>query len=228
MRALAVRQYVDAAIRFAPGRAGSEGSPIRVARTLLTCRIAAEVLNELGVPEESQSDYRFVNVHNPRCPLRFDGAERRWSCATALDDHPVWGINWAGAVLICEHLGGRLPSAAEWECIASNNEQTRTYPWGNDEPTHQRANYDEHYGATTAVARFPPSELGLYDLAGNLGEWCRDYSDNGVGAPFERIVKGGAWSKDARYLAIRVSRAKWERLGTTTIGLRPVWDDALR
>jgi formylglycine-generating enzyme required for sulfatase activity len=228
MRALAVRQYVEAAIRFSPSRVRGEGHAIRVPRTLLTCRIAAEILNELGVPEESQTVYRFVNVHNPRCPLGFDQVECRWSCAPGLEDHPVWGINWAGAVLICEHLGGRLPSAAEWECIASNNEPTRTYPWGNDEPTHRRANYDEHYGATTAVASFPPSELGLYDLAGNLGEWCRDRGDHGAGAPFERIVKGGAWSKDARYLAISVSRAKWARLGTTTIGLRPVWDDASR
>ena len=228
MRALAVRQYVETAIRFAPSRVCGEGNTIRVARTLLTCRMAAEVLNELGLPEESQSAYRFVNVHNPRCPLGFDRVECRWSCAPALEDHPVWGINWAGAALICEHLGGRLPSAAEWECIASNNEPTRVYPWGNDEPTHRRANYDEHYGATTAVASFPPSELGLYDLAGNLGEWCRDCGDNGASASFERIVKGGAWSKDGRYLAIGVSRAKWERLGTTTIGLRPVWDDASR
>ncbi|HKX43832.1 MAG TPA: SUMF1/EgtB/PvdO family nonheme iron enzyme [Burkholderiaceae bacterium] len=221
-----VRQYLDAAVRFSPSR--GDGGAIRVARTLLTCRVAAEVLNELGVPQESETAYRYVNVHNPRCPLSFDAVEGRWSCTPALDDHPVWGINWAGAVLISEHLGGRLPSAEEWECIASNNEPTRTYPWGDDEPTPLRANYDEHYGATTAVASFPASELGLYDLAGNLCEWCRDSSDNGAGAPFEHIVKGGAWSKGARFLAIRTSRAKWGRLGTTTIGLRPVWDDAAR
>jgi hypothetical protein len=40
------------------------------------------------------------------------------------------------------------------------------------------------------------------------------------------VVKGGAWSKDARFLQIAVSRGKWERLGTTTIGFRPVWEDA--
>jgi hypothetical protein len=41
----------------------------------------------------------------------------------------------------------------------------------------------------------------------------------------ERLVKGGAWSKDARHLAIAASRGKWARIGTTTIGVRPVWDD---
>ena len=220
-----VRQYVETAVRFAPGGGGLRS--IRVARTLLTCRVAAEVLNALGVPEESETSYRYINVHNPRCPLRFDPVESRWSCVSGLEQHPVWGINWAGAALLCEHLGARLPSVEEWECIASNNDPTQPYPWGHDEPTPRHANYDEHYGAPTAVASFPASELGLYDLAGNLGEWCRDRG-HGAGGPFERIVKGGAWSKDARFLAIDVSRAKWARLGTTTIGLRPVWDDAVR
>jgi hypothetical protein len=41
----------------------------------------------------------------------------------------------------------------------------------------------------------------------------------------ERVVKGGAWSKDAHHLLIRARRCKWARLGTTTIGFRPVWDD---
>lgn len=228
MRSRVIRQYVEEAVHFAPARTRHGGSnPIRGARTLLTCRVAVEVLNELGVPEESETAYRFVNVHNPRCPLSFDQVERQWSCSPFVEDHPVWGINWAGAVLVAEYLGGRLPSAAQWECMASNNEPTRIYPWGNAEPTHLLANYDEHYGATTPVGSFPASELGLYDLAGNLGEWCSDRygAGNGPGASFERVVKGGAWSKGAHYLAIAVSRGKWERLGTTTIGLRPVWDD---
>jgi formylglycine-generating enzyme required for sulfatase activity len=227
MKDIAIRRYVEEAVRFAPARVRDVGAlPIRVARTLLTCRVAAEVLNELRMPEESETAYRYINVHNPRCPLSFDRVQRRWACVPALEDHPVWGINWAGATLVCEHLGGRLPLAAEWESLASNNEPARAYPWGDAAPTHLLANYDEHYGGTSPVGSFPPSEIGLYDLAGNLGEWCHDrHGPGGRGTSFERIVKGGAWSKDARFLAIAVSRGKWERLGTTTIGLRPVWDD---
>lgn len=229
MSGAAVRQYVDEAVGFTPALAGHGAAPrrIRVARTPLTCRIAAQVLSELGLPEEAESSYRFVNVHNPRCPLSFDRAQGRWTCAEPLEDHPVWGINWAGAVLVCSHLGARLPTQAEWECFASGNDPARRYPWGNAEPSHALANYDEHYGATTPVGRFPASALGLLDLAGNVGEWCQDHppADAAGRAAFERVVKGGAWSKDARYLAIGASRSKWARLGTTTIGFRPVWDD---
>lgn len=228
MTAAAVQQYVDEAVRFVPDpRRVEQARALRIARTLLSCRTAVALLNELGLLEDSDTSYRFVNVHNPRCPLKFDRPARRWHCDPTLDQHPAWGLSWAGATLLCERLGARLPTAAEWECLASNNDPQRVYPWGNDEPSPQRANYDEHYGGTTEVERFPPTELGLHDVAGNLGEWCQDRPAPEAGRPgaFERVVKGGAWSKDARYLRIGASRGKWARLGTTTIGLRPVWED---
>lgn len=218
-----IEQYLDEAIRFVPATRGA-ARPIRVGRTLVTCRIAVAVLNEVGVPEESEPAYRYINVHNPRCPLSFDGAEGLWRCRSALDDHPVWGVNWAAAQLICRHLGGRLPRVPEWECFASSNDPARVYPWGDAAPTYVLANYDEHYGGTSVVGSFPPTDIGLYDVAGNLGEWCEDVFDAGA-PPYERVVKGGAWSKDARHLEIAASRGKWARIGTTTIGVRPVWDD---
>ena len=228
MRHEVIERYLDSAVRFtAASSDGRDAKPIRVASTLATCELAVAVLNELELPEESETAYHAVNVHNPRCPLSFDRAAGEWTCTAGLENHPVWGINWTGVVLICAQLGARLPLAAEWECFASNNQPARIYPWGDADPTIMLANYDEHYGGTTPVGTFPPSELGLYDLAGNLGEWCHDHFSLAVGrsTSFERVVKGGAWSKDARFLQIAVSRGKWERLGTTTIGFRPVWDD---
>jgi formylglycine-generating enzyme required for sulfatase activity len=206
---------------------GGRSRPIRVAQSLVTCGMAARVLNQIGLPPEPRSAYRYVNVHNPRCPLLFSAEQNAWACAPAFENHPVWGINWAGASLICQHLGGRLPTAHEWESFASNNDPTRTYPWGDAAPTHLMANFGEHFGGTSSVCSFPASELGLYDLAGNVSEWCRDHFETPGGRPTscERVAKGGAWSKDARYLEIATSRGKWERLGTTTIGFRPVWDD---
>jgi len=201
---------------------------IRVARTLLTCAMAVQVLNEIRLPSESETAYRYINVHNPRCPLFYEFADEAWACHPGLERHPVWGINWAGAALICRHLGARLPTRFEWESFASNNDPERTYPWGDAAPTFQLANFGEHFGGTSVVSSFPASDLGLYDLAGNLSEWCSDRFETADGrtAACERVVKGGAWSKDASHLEIATSRGKWERLGTTTIGFRPVWDDS--
>jgi formylglycine-generating enzyme required for sulfatase activity len=220
----ATEHYLDTAVRFVPRSAAGADRfpPLRVATTLLTCKLAALLLNVLRLPAESGTTYRYVNVHNPRCPLVFGADTGRWTCLPAHDDHPVWCINWAGAQLLCRQLGARLPTAREWELFASNNVADRPYPWGDAEPDKTLANYDEHYGGTTRVGSLPPNELGLYDLAGNLGEWCED---RGAIGGFERVVKGGAWSKDASHLSIAAWRGKWARLGTTTIGVRPVWED---
>jgi len=218
-----IERYRAEAVPFRPDARRVTGArPLRVARTLLGCGLAAQVLNQVGLPEEAESSYRFINVHNPRCPLVYERAAGRWACVPGFEAHPLWSVSWAGAALICEQLGARLPQAAEWECAAGNNEAARVYPWGDGEPEPGLANYDEHYGGTTPVGQFAPNELGLYDLAGNLSEWCLDRPANSA---YERVVKGGAWSKPARFLAIAASRGKWERLGTTTIGVRPVWED---
>jgi formylglycine-generating enzyme required for sulfatase activity len=218
-----VERYLDDAVRFS----SRQGRSIRVAHTLVTCATAAAVLNELGVPAELEAAYRYVNVYNPACPLVFNKLQQRWTCELALAQHPVWGINWAGAVLICQHMGGRVPFESEWECFASNDQPSRIYPWGDAPPTPVLANFGEYFGGTSRVCSFPPSDLGLYDLAGNLCEWCNDFyrPAGGQRSSFERVVKGGAWSKDERHLKVAASRGKWERLGTTTIGFRPVWDD---
>jgi formylglycine-generating enzyme required for sulfatase activity len=228
-----LQRYIDDAIRFQPRPPGPlaqpAAPPIRVAATLLTCGTAVAVFNGIGIPAEPESAYRHVNVHNPRCPLYFDRASGRWACVPGFETHPAWGINWAGARLVCQHLGARLPTEREWTCFASNNDPARIYPWGDAEPTAERANFGELIGGTSSVGSFPPSEIGLYDLAGNLSEWCEDVHPlpdaDGDAKSFERVVKGGAWSKDAHHLRIATRRGKWERLGTTTIGIRPVWDD---
>lgn len=229
----ALQRYRDEAVPFQPRALDVARPPpvIRVAATLLTCATAVAILNHAQAPAEPDSTYRYLNVHNPRCPLLFDPTLAIWSCAAGLESHPAWGFNWAGVHLLCAHLGARLPREHEWISFASNNDPSRIYPWGNAEPDPQRANFAEHIGGTSAVRRFAPNELGLYDLAGNLGEWCEDVFDTASVDPdaparaFERVVKGGAWSKDARHLKVASRRGKWERLGTTTIGVRPVWDD---
>lgn len=219
-----IRRFVDEAVpcrlEAGPGRPVRR---LRVARTLLTAEAAAALLTQIGLPPEPASSYRYVNVHNPRSALRHDRHRGGWAPVPGLEQHPAWGLNWMAATLLCEHLGARLPRADEWERFAAGGRLGAAYPWGDDEPTPERANYDEHYAGTTAVGRFGPNALGLYDLAGNLAEWCLDAPPGGPAC--ERIAKGGAWSKGAVLLRIGASRSKWARLGTTTIGLRPVWDD---
>jgi formylglycine-generating enzyme required for sulfatase activity/predicted Ser/Thr protein kinase len=134
---------------------------------------------------------------------------------------PVEQVSWTDAVEFCEKLSRktsrtyRLPSEAEWEYACRAGSKT-LYTFG-ETINPSVVNYDGNapYGEaekglfrqqTTPVASFPPNLFGLYDMHGNLWEWCLDeWNDNYNGAPTdggargniisreERLLRGGSW-----------------------------------
>jgi formylglycine-generating enzyme required for sulfatase activity len=120
------------------------------------------------------------------------------------DDQPVVYVSWEDAVNYCKWLSEktgqnyRLPTEAEWEYAAGGG--ARKYPWGNDEPTPERANYAESkIGKTTPVGSYPlgMTPEGLFDMAGNVWEWCDDWYDE---EKKYRVVRGGAFLVLSVYL----------------------------
>ncbi|NEQ53972.1 MAG: SUMF1/EgtB/PvdO family nonheme iron enzyme [Leptolyngbya sp. SIO3F4] len=113
------------------------------------------------------------------------------------EDLPVEKVSWYDAVEFCKRLSRktgkdyRLPSEAEWEYVCRAETTTR-YFFG-DNLTTEEANFNKSKGKTTAVGSYPPNIFGLYDMHGNVWEWCQDHwRDNYDGAPKD----GSAWVKD--------------------------------
>ena len=127
------------------------------------------------------------------------------------DRHPVECVSWWEAVEFCDRLSRktgkryRLPSEAEWEyaCRAGTN---TPFHFG-ETITPELANYGEKYKGTTEVGTFAPNAFGLYDMHGNVWEWCADHwHDSYQGAP----IDGSAWITDDKN-ALRVNRGgSWD------------------
>jgi formylglycine-generating enzyme required for sulfatase activity len=122
-------------------------------------------------------------------------------------DYPVVFVNWDMAETYCEWRAAKLPTEAQWEKAARDNDG-RIFPWGNDIDD-KYANFDQIIHDTTMVSQYEKgkSPYGVYDLAGNTIEWVYDWysetyyqnspSSNPMGPSTDqgdgRVVRGGSW-----------------------------------
>ena len=135
-------------------------------------------------------------------------------------DHPVVYVSWYAAMAYAQWAGKRLPTEAEWEKAARGGLQGQEYPWGNGIDA-SKANYGGNVGDTTPVGNYAPNGYGLYDMAGNVWDWCLDAYDSDfygrsprqnpfagemtlreVSANYRnvtgsRVLRGGSWNFDA-------------------------------
>ena len=194
------------------------------------------------------SDQSQVRGHVPQAPwwLGVDGAS--WSSPDGpsshvedRQDHPVTHVSYDDALAYCEWAGRRLPTEAEWEYAARGGRQRARYPWGDEltpdgrylcniwQGEFPRVNTAEDgYVGTAPVGSYPANGLGLFDVAGNVWEWCSDWFDRthppgplvdptGPQAGAVRVIRGGSYLCHVSYCnRYRVSaRSQADPLSTT-------------
>ena len=110
-------------------------------------------------------------------------------------DHPVVYVSWYAAMAYAEWTGKRLPTEAEWEKAARGGLAEKKYPWGDTIDASKVNYYSSRDGSSSrVVGSYAPNGYGLYDMAGNVREWCLDRYDPNFyeGSPERNPIPGGS------------------------------------
>ncbi len=198
---------------------------------------------------------------------------QRYFWHPSYDNYPVVGVNWKQATAFCiwrtrlyeSHITSkriampsefRLPSEAEWEWAAKGGNSLSAYPWGGPYTTTDkgcylanfkplRGNYTvDGFARTAIVGHYPANDFGLYDMAGNVAEWCADAWDESAsqftwdmnpGYQFNakesdkpnfkrKVIRGGSWKDIAYYIRTSTRSYEYQDSAKSYIGFRCVQD----
>lgn len=197
----------------------------RMSKYEITNSQYAAFLNAKGIG----SDGKYVNGSYPTKVLIYASNKyssenfgliynvNKWEPVSGYENNPVRFVTWYGAKEFATYVGGTLPTEAQWE-YACRAGTTTAFNTG-DFLTNLQANYDWEYpynggtntvttslGTTQAVGTYAPNGYGLYDMHGNVYEWCNDWYGeysispqtnptgplNGSSKGYEHVIRGGS------------------------------------
>jgi uncharacterized protein (TIGR02996 family) len=200
----------------------------------------------LGIHQVTQAQYQKVMRDNPSS-FHADGSFAESVEGLDTSRFPVEEVTWEDADTFCRHLSRRaaekrarceyrLPTEAEWEYACRAGVSSQPFFFRNT-LRHQDANFDHEQadaetGRTCAVGSYAPNAFGLYDMHGNVWEWCNDGFDpdyyehsplqdpQGETESDEKVFRGGAWRSEPRICRAACRSADLYDFADDYIGLR--------
>jgi formylglycine-generating enzyme required for sulfatase activity len=172
---------------------------------------------------------KLVGVNgDEKCRIRQDEKSKKFVVEKGYEKHPIIFISWYGAKAYCDWLSKktktifRLPYEKEWEYAAGNGGEPTMYSWGNDKPIGKKGGniadkstssrysewkstltYSDNFEGLAPINSFEPTTFQLYDMIGNVAEWCEDWKkpypkseDTRNYTNMCKAIRGGGWNRN--------------------------------
>ncbi len=168
-----------------------------------------EFLNSKGVSSNgSYNGTEYIDMDDEDCAVGYRSGSFYFKGSKYADyeNCPVIEVTWYGAKAYCEWKGGRLPTEAEWEYAARGGNKSKGYKYSGSNTIGDVAWYNSNSGSKThPVGQKKANELGIYDMSGNVWEWCNDWYDEnyyknspknnpqGAKSGIYSVLRGGSW-----------------------------------
>ena len=196
----------------------------------------------LGIHQVTQEQYKKVIGKNPsHFKSTVDPGGLTWNEV----HHPVESVSWEDAVEFCRELSARpveravgrsyrLPTEAEWEYACRGGANSSNPFFFGSSLSSAQANFDGNLQRTTPVGSYQPNAFGLYDMHGNVWEWCADWYDRqyyqlsprqnpqGPQNGSARVLRGGSWNSSGFNFRSAVRFYQHSDTRSSTIGFRVV------
>ncbi len=192
----------------------------------------ADFLNAKGNQQEGGETW--LNINDVNCQI--EHINGKFQAKTGKKDHPVMFVTWYGAKAYCKWVGGELPTEAEWEYAARGGSKSQGYTYSGSNNIGYVAwfsnNSDEQ---SHPVGKKAHNELGIYDMSGNVTEWCNDWyghtyysnspSDNpkGPASGSTNVIRGSSFVNEAFRCTVAYRWGETPITNNAYIGIRVVF-----
>ena len=228
-----------------PVKDGISIDMVRVEAGTFTMGATAQMKN----PDEDEKPTHHVTLTNDYYIGKYEVTQTLWQAVMGSnpsnfkgDNLPVEMVSWADCQDFLSKLNRitgktfRLPSESEWEYAARGGNKSRGYQYSGSNNLFDVAWYGDNSGSKTHVVGIKqPNELGIYDMSGNVWEWCQDWKGSyssssqvnptGANSGYYRVSRGGSWGFNAWYCRSSYRRSIAPDCRSSLLGLRLVFSE---